>query len=127
MDAAAVADANLMSVDGTIRVLSDQFSVTLLNPELEAYRTKADKYTSLVRPLLLLLSFHETQWDTCCTVEHCKIFSEFMLKLPFLKVLPKSCEITALKVRKSGKALFIESLSIKVGHLMHCGTVKEIW
>ena len=50
MDAAAVADANLMSVDGTIRVLSDQFSVTLLNPELEAYRTKADKYTGLVRP-----------------------------------------------------------------------------
>ena len=44
-----VEEGDLMSVDGTIRVLSDQFSITLLNPELEAYRLKADKYSQMVR------------------------------------------------------------------------------
>ena len=48
MDGSLVGDANVLSVDGTMRVVSDEFSINLLNPEQEAYRSKANKYNRLV-------------------------------------------------------------------------------
>ena len=37
-----------ISIDGAIRVLSDEFSIALLNPEQPAYREKAEKYSFMV-------------------------------------------------------------------------------
>ncbi len=42
--------AELISVDGSIRVTSDEFSVSLLNPQSDAYRQKALKYSQKVAP-----------------------------------------------------------------------------
>ena len=42
-----------ISIDGAIRVLSDEFSNALLNPEQQAYREKADKYTAMVCDILV--------------------------------------------------------------------------
>ena len=39
---------DLVSVDGAIRVVSDEFSVSLLNPTSELYRSKAEKYSKMV-------------------------------------------------------------------------------
>ncbi len=39
----------MLSVDGAIRVVSDEFSISLLNPTSELYKVKADKYSKLVR------------------------------------------------------------------------------
>ena len=39
---------DLISVDGSIRVTSDEFAISLLNPESDAYRVKAQKYTQMV-------------------------------------------------------------------------------
>ncbi len=47
--------ADLISVDGSIRVLSDDFSVSLLNPQSDAYRQKALKYSQKVK---LSVTFH---------------------------------------------------------------------
>jgi len=41
-------NVELLSVDGAIRVVSDDFSIALLNPSSELYKTKAEKYTNLV-------------------------------------------------------------------------------
>ena len=38
----------LFSIDGAIRVISDDFSISLLNPESELYKYKADKYENMV-------------------------------------------------------------------------------
>ena len=38
-----------LSIDGAIRVISDDFSISLLNPDSELYRYKADKYATMVR------------------------------------------------------------------------------
>ena len=38
-----------ISIDGAIRVLSDEFSIALLNPELPPYHEKAEKYSHMVR------------------------------------------------------------------------------
>ena len=43
------AGAEYLSIDGAIRVISDDFSISLLNPDSELYRYKADKYASMVR------------------------------------------------------------------------------
>ena len=40
-----------LSIDGAMRVISDDFSISLLNPDSELYRYKADKYASMVRLL----------------------------------------------------------------------------
>ena len=37
-----------ISVEGLIRVISDEFSISLLNPESEAYRFKEQKYSKMV-------------------------------------------------------------------------------
>lgn len=42
------AGAEYLSIDGAIRVISDDFSISLLNPDSELYRYKADKYASMV-------------------------------------------------------------------------------
>lgn len=39
---------DLISVDGSIRVTSDEFSISLLSPESDIYQTKAQKYSQLV-------------------------------------------------------------------------------
>ena len=41
--------SDLISVEGSIRVISDEFSISLLNPESEAYRFKETKYSKMVR------------------------------------------------------------------------------
>ena len=41
--------AEYLSIDGAIRVISDDFSISLLNPDSELYRYKADKYATMVR------------------------------------------------------------------------------
>ena len=38
----------LYSIDGAIRVISDDFSIALLNPDSELYQYKAEKYTKMV-------------------------------------------------------------------------------
>ena len=38
----------LYSIDGAIRVISDDFSISLLNPESELYKNTADKYSNMV-------------------------------------------------------------------------------
>ena len=40
--------SDLISVEGSIRVISDEFSISLLNPESEAYRFKEQKYSKMV-------------------------------------------------------------------------------
>ena len=40
-----------LSIDGAMRVISDDFSISLLNPDSELYKYKADKYASMVRIL----------------------------------------------------------------------------
>ena len=47
--------AEYLSIDGAIRVISDDFSISLLNPDSELYRYKADKYATMVRFFLWLL------------------------------------------------------------------------
>ena len=42
-----------ISIDSAIRVLSDEFSNALLNPEQQAYREKADKYSAMVCNILV--------------------------------------------------------------------------
>ena len=37
-----------ISIDGAIRVISDEFSNALLNPEQQAYIDKAEKYSFMV-------------------------------------------------------------------------------
>ena len=44
-----------LSIDGAMRVISDDFSISLLNPDSELYRYKADKYASMVRLLSIYL------------------------------------------------------------------------
>ena len=44
-----------ISIDGAIRVLSDEFSIALLNPEQEAYHEKAEKYSNMVHLSLFIL------------------------------------------------------------------------
>ena len=46
--------SELFSIDGAIRVISDDFSISLLNPESELYKYKADKYENMVSSFLLL-------------------------------------------------------------------------
>ena len=46
--------SELFSIDGAIRVISDDFSISLLNPESELYKYKADKYENMVSTFLLL-------------------------------------------------------------------------
>ena len=41
----------LVSVDGAIRVVSDEFSISLLNPSSELYKFKEDKYSKMVSAL----------------------------------------------------------------------------
>lgn len=38
----------MVSVDGSVRVVSDDFSISLLNPESDAYRYKQQKYLDMV-------------------------------------------------------------------------------
>ena len=38
----------LVSVDGAFRVISEEFSISLLNPESDTYRRKAQKYSQMV-------------------------------------------------------------------------------
>ncbi len=45
----------LVSVDGAIRIVSDEFSVALLNPSSELYRRKDEKYSKMVRIKLYIL------------------------------------------------------------------------
>jgi hypothetical protein len=40
---------DIISVDGAIRVVSDEFSISLLNPGSDAYKNKAEKYSKMVR------------------------------------------------------------------------------
>ena len=42
----------LYSIDGAIRVISDEFSISLLNPESELYQYTSDKYMNMVRKSL---------------------------------------------------------------------------
>ena len=46
------AGAEYLSIDGAIRVISDDFSISLLNPDSELYRYKADKYASMVSKII---------------------------------------------------------------------------
>ena len=48
------AGAEYLSIDGAIRVISDDFSISLLNPDSELYRYKADKYASMVSKRIFL-------------------------------------------------------------------------
>ena len=50
---------DLISFDGSIRVVSDEFSISLLNPDSAIYRYKAKKYKSLVRPTDLIFGSGE--------------------------------------------------------------------
>ena len=40
---------DLISLDGSIRVTSDEFTISLLSPDSEAYRRKAQKYSRMVK------------------------------------------------------------------------------
>ena len=42
-----------LEVSGTIRLLSEECSNDLLNPDTEAYRKKAQKYSAMVRFVLI--------------------------------------------------------------------------
>ena len=54
-----------VSIDGAIRVLSDEFSIELINPEQEAYRVKAKKYTDMVSYMLyVVLTYIEEYYST---------------------------------------------------------------
>ena len=44
-----------LSIDGAIRVISDDFSISLLNPDSELYRYKADKYATMVRFFFMII------------------------------------------------------------------------
>ena len=47
----------LFSIDGAIRVISDDFSISLLNPESELYKYKADKYENMVSTTFYSLEY----------------------------------------------------------------------
>ena len=60
--------ADLISVDGSIRVTSDEFAVSLLNPKSEAYMEKAQKYSSMVRYQLMTKEY--TYYFTGCIIQY---------------------------------------------------------
>ena len=45
-----------ISIDGAIRVLSDEFSIALLNPELPPYHEKAEKYSHMVCSYMIVVT-----------------------------------------------------------------------
>ena len=48
---------DLVSLDGAFRVVSDDFSISLLNPVSEEYQLKADKYQDMVSSRSLYLHY----------------------------------------------------------------------
>ena len=91
--------SDLISVEGSIRVISDEFSISLLNPESEAYRFKEQKYSKMVNQLISFpIKVNIINYVTHFSSQISDTYRKSVLKESFVKTVIDGFSSGSLKI-----------------------------